>query len=135
APASAQSQTFTFAISCPGVPGSPFARSVTGSGTTAPVDNISAGTTCQAHENPTPGFVDQPDQTFPAVTAGTTQTVTYTNRRVPPSADLAINVNPSGSFAVGQNGTVLVDVTNNGPSPTSQGTVIVTTTLPAGVTF
>ena len=80
APGDAQGVTFNFTITCPGV-GS-FPVSVTGSGTTSTVSGIPAGVVCTASESSTAGFVNQPPQNFPAVVAGQTQTVTFTNQRV-----------------------------------------------------
>jgi MSHA biogenesis protein MshQ len=49
-------------------------------------------------------------------------------------ADMAIAMTNSGNFSVGANGTFTLTVTNNGPSSTS-GTITVTDTLPAGLTY
>jgi hypothetical protein len=86
APGSAQQVVFTFLIACPGVPNSPFARTVTGSGTTATVDGLPAGTVCTASEVHVAGFQDQPDQAIPAVVGGQTQTVTFVNQRTIPAS-------------------------------------------------
>jgi len=51
-----------------------------------------------------------------------------------PVADLAIGTAHSGNFTVGQNGSYTLSVNNNGPSP-ENGTVTVTDTLPAGLSF
>jgi hypothetical protein len=83
APANAQNATFTFSIACPGMPNSPFTRTVTGSGTSTAVDGVPAGTVCTATEQHKAGFADQPSRTFPAVVAGQTVKVTIVNRRVP----------------------------------------------------
>ncbi|MBI4786984.1 MAG: DUF11 domain-containing protein [Chloroflexi bacterium] len=51
-----------------------------------------------------------------------------------PSADLAIGKTHAGNFTVGVNGTYTLTVTNLGPS-TAAGTILVTDTLPSGLTF
>jgi hypothetical protein len=48
--------------------------------------------------------------------------------------DITIVKSHTGAFTVGQNGTYTIKVTNNGTGPTT-GTVTVTDTLPAGLTF
>ena len=121
APADAQNVTFTFTISCPGVAGSPFTRTVTGSGTTAAVTGIPAGTVCTVAEAPVAGFVNQPNQTFPAVTAGTTRTVTFVNTRtaaVPaPAIVVQKAVNPITRPQPGGIFSFTVQVTNTGSVP------------------
>jgi hypothetical protein len=118
APADAQSTVFTFTITCPGVTGSPFTRTVTGSATTAPVTGIPAGTVCTAAETPVAGFNNQANQNFPAVTAGGTQTVTFVNTR---STGLSITVNksadPISRPAPGGTFTFTVQVVNNSGVP------------------
>ena len=123
APADAQNVTFTFTITCPGVAGSPFTRTATGSQATTAVGNLPVGTVCTVAETPVSGFDVQPSQTFPAVTAGTTQTRTFVNTRtgtgastiqVDKSASPVSRPQPGGSF------TFTVSVTNNG----SQSVVI-----------
>lgn len=90
APADAQTTTFTFTIACPGLAGSPFTRTVMGTGVTDPVINVPTGTVCTAAETPVAGFVDQPPQTFPAVASGATQTVTFINSRVAQTGSVAV---------------------------------------------
>lgn len=90
APADAQTTAFTFTITCPGLAGSPFTRTVIGTGVTDPVINVPTGTVCTAAESPVAGFVDQPPQTFPAVASGATQTVTFVNTRVPQTGSVAV---------------------------------------------
>lgn len=51
-----------------------------------------------------------------------------------PVADLSIAKTHSGDFAVGNNESFTITVTNSGPS-TATGTITVTDTLPAGLTF
>jgi len=51
-----------------------------------------------------------------------------------PVADLAISKTHSGNFTVGQNGVYTLSVSNNGPS-TETGTITVTDTLPAGLSY
>jgi uncharacterized repeat protein (TIGR01451 family)/fimbrial isopeptide formation D2 family protein len=51
-----------------------------------------------------------------------------------PVAELAITKSHAGTFIIGANGVYTLNVTNNGPSPTS-GTITVTDTLPAGLTY
>jgi uncharacterized repeat protein (TIGR01451 family) len=51
-----------------------------------------------------------------------------------PVADLAITKSHTGNFTVGINGVYTLNVTNNGPSPTT-GTITVTDTLPTGLTY
>jgi uncharacterized repeat protein (TIGR01451 family) len=51
-----------------------------------------------------------------------------------PVADLAITKTHAGNFAVGANGVYTLDVTNNGPNDAT-GTITVTDTLPAGLTY
>ncbi len=51
-----------------------------------------------------------------------------------PVADLAIAKTHSGNFSVGTQGSYTISVTNNGPSDAT-GTITVTDTLPAGLTF
>jgi len=123
APADAQNVTFTFTITCPGVAGSPFTRTATGSQATTAVGNLPVDTVCTVAETPVSGFDVQPSQTFPAVTAGTTQTRTFVNTRtgtgestiqVDKSASPVSRPQPGGSF------TFTVSVTNNG----SQSVVI-----------
>ena len=92
APADAQTTVFTFTITCPGAAGSPFVRTVTGTGSIL-IENLAAGTVCTAVESPTPGFVDQPSQTFPPVVIGQTQNLTFTNTRVPPPGTGTVIVN------------------------------------------
>jgi hypothetical protein len=81
APADAQNVVFTFSVDCPGTPGTPFTRTVTGSGTTATVDFVPTGTVCTVQEIPLAGWVVQPAQAFPAVVTNATQFVSFTNRR------------------------------------------------------
>ncbi|HEU4388693.1 MAG TPA: S-layer homology domain-containing protein, partial [Blastocatellia bacterium] len=50
------------------------------------------------------------------------------------SSDLSLTKTHSGSFVVGMNGLYTMTVQNNGPQPT-QGTTVVTDTLPAGLSF
>jgi hypothetical protein len=90
APADAQTTSFTFTITCPGLAGSPFTRTVIGTGVTDPVINVPTGTVCTAAESPVAGFVDQPPQTFPAVASGATQTVTFINSRVAQTGSVAV---------------------------------------------
>ncbi|MDE3087943.1 MAG: DUF11 domain-containing protein, partial [Chloroflexota bacterium] len=59
----------------------------------------------------------------------TTDPTTVTTR-----ADLALAKTHSGNFSVGVNGTYTLTVTNNGPS-TAVGPIVVTDTLPAGLTY
>ncbi len=59
------------------------------------------------------------------------QTMAITND---PVADLAITKSHTGNFTVGANGVYTLDVTNNGPSDAT-GTITVTDTLPAGLTY
>jgi len=59
------------------------------------------------------------------------QTMSIANVAV---ADMAITKSHSGNFSVGTNGVFTLNVTNNGPSPTS-GTITVTDTLPTGLTY
>jgi uncharacterized repeat protein (TIGR01451 family) len=51
-----------------------------------------------------------------------------------PVADLAIIKSHTGNFTVGTNGVYTLDVTNNGPNDAT-GTITVTDTLPAGLTY
>jgi uncharacterized repeat protein (TIGR01451 family) len=51
-----------------------------------------------------------------------------------PVADLAITKSHSGNFVAGQNGIYTLGVANNGPSDAT-GTITVTDTLPAGLTY
>jgi uncharacterized repeat protein (TIGR01451 family) len=51
-----------------------------------------------------------------------------------PVADLAISKTHSGNFTVGQNGVYTLSVSNNGPNDET-GTITVTDTLPAGLTY
>lgn len=51
-----------------------------------------------------------------------------------PSADLAIDKSHSGSFALGGNGEYTLRVSNNGPDA-AQGPIVVTDTLPTGLSF
>jgi uncharacterized repeat protein (TIGR01451 family) len=51
-----------------------------------------------------------------------------------PVADLAITKSHAGNFTVGVNGVYTLSVTNNGPSDAT-GTITVTDTLPAGLTY
>ncbi len=51
-----------------------------------------------------------------------------------PVADLAITKSHVGNFTVGVNGTYTIGVTNNGPNDAA-GTITVTDTLPAGLTY
>lgn len=51
-----------------------------------------------------------------------------------PVADLAITKSHVGDFTVGMNGVYTLSVTNNGPSDAA-GTITVTDTLPAGLTY
>ena len=51
-----------------------------------------------------------------------------------PVADLAISKTHSGNFTVGLNGSYTLSVTNNGPSA-EPGTITVTDTLPAGLSY
>ncbi len=51
-----------------------------------------------------------------------------------PVADLAITKSHVGNFTVGVNGTYMLNVSNNGPSDAT-GTITVTDTLPAGLTY
>lgn len=51
-----------------------------------------------------------------------------------PVADLAIAKSHVGNFTVGVNGTYTLDVSNNGPN-NATGTITVTDTLPAGLTY
>ena len=51
-----------------------------------------------------------------------------------PVADLAISKTHGGNFTVGQNGVYTLSVNNNGPS-TETGTITVTDTLPAGLSY
>ncbi|MCA1657428.1 MAG: hypothetical protein LC713_06945, partial [Actinobacteria bacterium] len=91
APADARNVVFSFSIDCPGTPGTPFIRTVTGSGTTATVDFVRTGTVCTAQELPMAGWVVQPAQAFPGVVTNATQFVSFINRRVsdppPPPPD------------------------------------------------
>jgi hypothetical protein len=165
APADAQTTTFTFTITCPGATGSPFTRTVTGSATTTPVAGIPVGTACSARETPVAGFTVQADQSFPPVTASATQSVTFTNTRTAgrPNADLGVTATaPSGAgtpvsivlqvsdpntadpnmnnntTAVTVSGSqvpITARITNNGPDATTQGTLVLTTTLPSGVSL
>ncbi|HUJ40706.1 MAG TPA: C25 family cysteine peptidase, partial [Candidatus Acidoferrales bacterium] len=72
-----------------------------------------------------------PDPTYANNTATTTEVVAAAGQ-----ADVGITgtVSPNPVLA-GNNITYLLTVTNNGPSPTSAAAVMVTDTLPAGVTF
>ena len=120
APTDAQAVVFTFTITCPGVTGSPFTRTVTGSGTTSAIGNLPAGTVCTAAETPVAGFVNRPDQTLPAVTAGTTQTVTFVNARTTaplPTITVQKSVNPSSRPQPGGAFTFTVRITNTGNAP------------------
>jgi uncharacterized repeat protein (TIGR01451 family) len=51
-----------------------------------------------------------------------------------PVADLAITKGHAGNFTVGVNGTYTLNVSNNGPNDAT-GTITVTDTLPAGLTY
>jgi large repetitive protein len=53
---------------------------------------------------------------------------------VPPLATLSITKHHIGTFAVGGPGTYRLTVTNNGPTP-SPGPIVVTDSLPAGLTY
>lgn len=151
APVDAQNVAFTFTISCAGVAGSPFTRTVTGSATSTEVTGVPAGTVCTAAETTAAGFNSQSNQTFPAVTASTTQTVTFVNTRsaagpaitVTKSVDPASRPEPGGTF------TFTVQVRNNGTVPVvvtaitddvhgnldGRGTCDVGATIAAGATY
>jgi uncharacterized repeat protein (TIGR01451 family) len=121
-----------------GVTGSRFSRTVTGLATSTPVTGLPVGKVCSAHEDPTTGFAVQPDQNFPPVTAGTTQTVTFTNTRTTPAtgtSDVSITLTGPSTANPGDQVTMTANVANAGPDPTSNGTIVLTMTLPAGATF
>ncbi|MCA1656854.1 MAG: PKD domain-containing protein, partial [Actinobacteria bacterium] len=119
APADAAAVTFTFTITCPGAVGSPFTTTVTGSGTSAPITGIATGTVCTATETTAPGFDPQPDQTFPAVATGVTQTVTFVNSRVPPPPTITVTktASPTSRPAPGGTFVFVVAVVNTGSTP------------------
>lgn len=118
APADAQDVTFNFSITCPNAAGSPFPRSIVGSGTTTAINGLPVGTVCTAAETTAAGFAAQPNQNLPAVTAGNTQTVTFVNTRVAAGAAPTIQVQKSASPISlpepGGNVTFTVRVTNTG---------------------
>ena len=137
APADAQGVTFTFTITCPGAVGSPFVRSVTGSGTTAPVANVAAGTVCTATEAPSAGFIDRPAQTFAPVAAGGTQTVTFTNTRAGPGTGSVAVVKVAPADAQGLTFTFTITCPGAAGSPfvrtiTGSGTSIAVSNLAPG---
>jgi len=150
APADAQSVAFTFTITCAGVPGSPFPRTVTGSATSTEVTGVPAGTVCTAAETTVAGFNSQPNQTFPAVTASTTQTVTFVNTRTAgPAITVTKSVDPASRPEPGGTFTFTVQVRNNGTVPVvvtaitddvhgnldGRGTCDVGATIAAGATY
>ena len=137
APADAQGVVFTFTITCPGAAGSPFVRSVTGSGTTVPVTGIATGTVCTATEAPTPGFIDRPAQAFAPVATGGTQTVTFTNTRADPGTGSVAVVKVSPADAQGVTFTFTITCPGAAGSPfvrtvTGSGTSVPVSNLPAG---
>ena len=123
APDDAQNVQFTFTITCPGVAGSPFTRTVTGDGTTTAVTGLPVGTVCTVAETPVAGFVNQPNQTFTAVAAGTTRTVTFVNTRTTttdptaPTIRVEKSVNPTSRPQPGGIFQFTVRVTNTGTVP------------------
>jgi hypothetical protein len=82
APDDAQDVNFTFRITCPGLSNDPFDRNVTGDGESEPVSGIPAGTVCTVHEDPSNGFVVQPDQQK-TIVGDQENTVTFVNTRTP----------------------------------------------------
>jgi hypothetical protein len=136
APADAQTTAFTFTITCPGLAGSPFTRTVTGTGVTDPVINVPTGTVCTAAETPVAGFVDQPPQTFPAVASGATQTVTFVNTRVPQTGSVAV-IKDAPDDAQGVTFTFTITCPGTAGSPftrtiTGDGTSTSVTGIPLG---
>ena len=131
---------FTFDIACNNR--TVHERAITGSGTSTPVTDLPAGTSCVVAERHVDGFNDQTDQIAPAISGGGTSNVTFTNTRVgtPPAtpttgADLSILASTANPLVAGQSGSVFFTVNNHGPQPTSEGTIIVTIGLPGGVSF
>lgn len=95
------------------------------------VNNRTARTTSvkPGTENPTPTAVTTPGTPTATPTArGATPTPT------PVTTDLLLTMTTTGPFVVGANGRYVLRATNLGPQPTNSA-LVVTDTLPAGVTF
>lgn len=99
-------------------------------GTTAAPITVTVGVTSQAY----PGVVNT------AKVDGTTDDPDPSDNTdddpvtVPPLADLAIEKSHQGTLKVGEEGTYLLEVTNNGPTEAT-GPIVVTDTLPDGLEY
>ena len=115
--AAAPSVTTTFSLDYAGDPD-------LGNNSAARTTSVKPGT-----ENPTPTAVTTPGTPTATPTArGATPTPT------PVTTDLLLTMTTAGSFVVGADGRYVLRASNLGPQPTNSA-LVVTDTLPAGLTF